>query len=129
MNKDVPEELNWVKARAACSLDRVFVSLHDGIEQDLSEANSLQPQGFAKFRMIRADSGRAFTVRRDENINLIVTVTLEDEAIVVMTAQGQEQRFKVGLNNEGRCQLRCDGRGFEQWQVRKLALEDLLFLK
>jgi len=124
---DVPEELNWVKARAACSLETVFASLHDGMQKDLAEANSLQAVGTGKFRIIPMDDGRAFTVRRGENIKPFVKVLLEDESIVVLTAQGKETTFKVGLNDEGRCQLRSEGRGFEQWQVRKLALEDLLF--
>lgn len=127
MKRDVPEELNWVKARANCSIEKVFAGLHDGVQEDLKEANSLQPTGTQKFRVIPDEDGRAFTVRRGENINQFVNVLLENGAIVVVTAQGQEKRFKVGLNDEGRCQLRSEGKDFEQWQVRKLALEDLLF--
>jgi len=127
MKRDVPEELNWVKARAACSVEKVFASLHDGVEEDLKEANSLRPDGLDRFRIIRAEDGRSFTVRRGESINKFVSVVLENGCIAIVKARGQEAKFTVGLNNEGRCQLRSEKEGFEQWQVRKMALEDLLF--
>jgi hypothetical protein len=33
----------------------------------------------------------------------------------------------IGLNDEGRCVLRENGAEFEEWQVRKLALESMFF--
>jgi hypothetical protein len=54
--------------------------------------------------------------------------TPRGEHIVISASAPKEKwKFTVGLNKEGRCLLRKNGEKFEQWQVRKMALEGLIF--
>lgn len=122
----IPRELDWVKERSACTLEKVFSELHRGVEEDVKTANLLPLQG-PPFQLVVVDS-RSFVVRRGEAIKPVVTFMLETAGILVnSTASNEEWRFTVGLNNEGRCQLRHEGQEYEQWQVRKMALEGLFF--
>jgi hypothetical protein len=122
----IPRELDWVKERAACSLAKVFSDIHRGVEEDVKSANSIFPHG-NPLEVIVADKN-AFTVKRGASITPVVMFILESGCIVVSaTLSNEEWRFTVGLNNEGRCQLRWESQEFEQWQVRKMALEGLFF--
>jgi hypothetical protein len=126
----IPRELDWVQARAACSLKKVFSELHDGVAEDVRVANSVC--GFSPrrtpFELVVDGRSEAFTVRRGESIRPTVTFMLEADQIVIASSKTNEEfRFTVGLNDEGRCQLRLNSQEFEQWQVRKMALEALFF--
>lgn len=123
----IPRELDWVKERAACTLAKVFRELHYGVAEDVKTANSLSLPNGNSFQVVIADE-KAFTVRHGEAIKPVVTFMLEDKRIVISSdVSNEELRFTVGLNDEGRCQLRQNGHEFEQWQVRRMALEGLFF--
>lgn len=115
-----------VKERAACTLEKVFRQLYDGVEEDVKVANATFQAG-TLFQVVAADS-KAFTVRRGETIKPVVRFMLEEKRIVTSSdISNEELQFSVGLSDEGRCQLRQNGQEFEQWQVRKMALEGLFF--
>jgi len=124
---DVPQELDWVKKRAACSLKQVFCELHRGVVEDVKDANeSLQPK--MPFDVVVSKLGEDFTVQRAESLRPTTSFVLLGQHIVISSSASKEQwKFTVGLNNDGRCQLRWDGQEYEQWQVRKMALESLFF--
>jgi len=124
----IPRELDWVKERAACTLAKVFAELHAGVTEDVRAANATATSpNQSDFQIVMSDE-RAFTVRRGDILKPVVTFMLETASIVVnASGSNEEWRYAVGLNNEGRCQLRRDGEEYEQWQVRKLALEGLFF--
>jgi len=122
----IPRELDWVKERAACTLAKVFRELHRGVAEDVKTANSIFSYGNS-FQVVVADE-KAFTVRRGEIIKPVVTFMLEDKRILISSdISNEELDFTVGLSDEGRCQLRQNGQEYEQWQVRKMALEGLFF--
>jgi hypothetical protein len=125
----IPRELDWVRERAACSLAKVFSNLHRGVEEDVKVANSVCPTSPRRTLFeVHTDKNDAFTVQRAESIRPVVVFMLQSECILVSVGPGNEEwRFTVGLNNEGRCLLRFDGKEFEHWQVRKMALEGLFF--
>jgi len=126
----IPRELDWVKARAACSLEQVFSELYHGVVQDVKDANVVLPPSprNAPFEVLVSREGEDFTVQRSESLKCIVSFVLLDEHIAVSsTATGEKWQFTVGLNDEGRCLLRENGQEFEQWQVRRKALEGLFF--
>lgn len=126
---DIPRELDWVKARAACSLAKVFSEPHDGVAEDVKAANSACTSlRRTPFELVPDRSSEAFTVRREETFKPTATFMLEADQIVIASSKTNEEfRFTVGLNDEGRCQLRMNSQKFEQWQVRKMALEGLFF--
>jgi hypothetical protein len=126
----IPRELDWVQARAACSIAKVFTELHDGVTKDVKAANSsCTPSSRGTlFELVPDKSSKAFTVRREETFQPSVVFMLDADHIgITSTATNEELRFTVGLNDEGRCQLRSNSHEYEQWQVRKMALEALFF--
>jgi len=127
---EIPRELDWVKKRAACSLKQVFSELHRGVMEDVKDANevlSTSPRR-TPFEVIVSRDGEDFTVQRGESIRPTVSFVILGEHIAISSSATNEKwEFTVGLNNEGRCLLRENGDEFEQWQVRKMALEGLFF--
>ena len=120
----IPRELDWVKERAACSLKRVFSDLFLSVQGDVKAANLV---GKCSFEVV-PESNETFTVRRSESIKSVVIFMLQEDRIVINSGSSSEEwNFTVGLNGEGRCQLRQNGQEFEQWQVRKMAMEGLFF--
>jgi hypothetical protein len=126
----VPQELDWVKARATCSVLRAFNELRLGVEEDVKAANAtprpseLPPLSFG----VRSNTvGDYFIVFQQENAGARVEFNCQVDR---MTIKNQNEEFSVTLtlNKEGRCKLRVDdGEELEQWQVRRIALEKLFF--
>jgi hypothetical protein len=122
----IPRELDWVKARAACSLAQVFKELQLGVEDDVRTANVIRKltadnefgtkpinQGFVAYRIGLTKNVRFF---------------LETDRIEVHNDLTNEKHsLSLTLNEEGRCKLLSNGAEYEQWQVRKIALEGLFF--
>jgi hypothetical protein len=119
----IPLEFDWVKARAACSVEKVFTALQHDVEDDVKAVNAL---GGAQFEV--ALGGADFTVMRIGMPKQSVAFLLQKGCINVnLRNTGEEMQFNVGLNNEGRCQLRRNKQEFERWQVRKVVLEEIFF--
>jgi hypothetical protein len=126
----VPYELDWVKKRAACSLKQVFSELHRGVIEDVKDANDISPLSTRRtpFEVTVGRAGEDFTVQRGESVRPVVTFLILGDHISISTnASSEKWEFTVGLNDEGRCLLRQNGQEYEQWQVRKMALEGLFF--
>jgi hypothetical protein len=128
---EVPQELNWVKARAACSLRKVFAELYRDVEEDVKLANAELHTSNTKrpFEITKTGAGDAFLVHREEAIRPTVRFELSEDAITVISDLTNETAvYDVGLNDEGRCMLRSKQfEEFERWQVRRRALEALFF--
>jgi hypothetical protein len=57
-----------------------------------------------------------------------VTFALEDHAILVLDPSGNQMfEVTVNFNDEGKCRLKAKEQNRELWQIRRMALEDLLF--
>lgn len=127
----VPPELNWVKQKFECSVRKVFADLYRGVEEDVKTANEVLRTSLRNrpFELAPNATGDGFTVRREETVRPTVTFRLvsEPERIVVNSGATKKWNFSVGLNHEGHCVLREEGRDYELWQVRRMALETLLF--
>ncbi|HEY5329005.1 MAG TPA: hypothetical protein VIJ79_03900 [Acidobacteriaceae bacterium] len=128
----VPQELNWVEKRAACTVAKVFNQLCNGIIEDVQSTNSVrQLPADSQFQADMNPKGNAIRVAQPAAIpRARVSVGIANERIAVQEewANGKHWSATVGLNDEGRCTLRLeDGTELEQWQFRKRALESLLF--
>ena len=125
----IPQELNWVEKRAACTIARVFNELCDGIMSDVAAINkALGPNSLFSADM-HSDGSTIFVGQPGRIPRRRVNVGTGHDHIVVVQEWNREQwSASIGLNNEGRCILRLDdGTELEQWQFRKKALEDLFF--
>lgn len=128
---EVPQELNWVRARAGCSLAKVFAALYLSVEEDVKTANTELHTSPTKrpFEVTKSPGGDAFLVHREDDIRPCVRFELIDEEISIKSDLTNEVfTYTVGLNDEGRCMLRSlQFEDFEEWQVRRKALEGLFF--
>jgi hypothetical protein len=139
MPEDAPPTLNWVKARADCSLRNAFNALAEGAEEDTKAVKSVvDGRSRIAFSVFRPSNKRFSVTRIDDpitNIRQSVDFELGSNEITVYGASNgsNEVMFRAGiaLNNVGQCKLTIKGeedRGeLEQWQVRRRALEKLFF--
>ena len=126
-NKEKPK-FDWVTQRSSCSLPNVFKELRVQIEQDIKTRNSLRPN-YAPYEFSLADNDGGFRViLKSKELELAVTFALAEHAILVRDDKGVEM-FEVTLtfNDFGECQLNVNGEERDYWQVRRMALEDLMF--
>jgi hypothetical protein len=125
----IPQELDWVGKRASCSVEQVFADLMIGVEKDVAEANkafSASPEQ-PIFRVLTGILDTQFSVQRKSRVKRVIFSRTDTQIVIVSDVSEKNWEYTIGLNDEGRCQLRRDGIEFEQWQVRKLALEAMFF--
>jgi hypothetical protein len=122
------EGFDWVAARSACSLPKVYRQLMAEIEGDVKQRNSERPQN-APYEFSMEEKGTTFSViLQGGDFRRAVTFRFEDHAIIVTDASGN-QMFEVTLvfTDEGKCRMKAKEENRDSWQVRRMALEDLLF--
>ena len=125
--RDRPKS-DWVAQRFACSLPAVFKNLRLQIEEDVKTRNALRPEN-APYEFFIADKNGEFVVSvRSGDTSKAVAFRLAPHAIVVGDDVGNSM-FEISLSfsDQGHCQLIANNQTLEDWQVRRLALEDLLF--
>jgi len=127
----VLQNFDWVNARADCSLLPVFRKLELDCGDDVaamnkrSEANGSQ----ARFLSQSNDAKTQFWVFGNIDSSLLVKFVLFADRIEVATPS-QTFAISLTLDNDGKCKLRVnDGEVLDQWQLRKLVLEDLFFTR
>lgn len=129
--KKVPNDFDWVDARAACSPTKVFEQLKSQVAHDVETRNRMAGQG-AKFD-IHMDTAAFAVFLNSTTLHMnvpfrIVRFYLNGARI---TAQyGDETEIfsaTLTLNDEGECRLRIGDENYELWQVRHMALEKLFF--
>jgi len=119
---------DWVTARGACSLPKVFTVLRLQVEEDVKTRNALRPKN-APYEFSVADKGSEFTVLLTaQDVHKSVTFRLAEHAILVRTEEGNPM-FEVTLtfSDKGECILNVNAKERDLWQVRRMALEELLF--
>ena len=121
-------KFDWVAKRSACSLPIVFSSLRQDVEKDVKARNALRPEG-APYEFSMEFKGNEFSVVLDApDFKRSITFSLEDHAILVLDSGGNQIfEVTVNFNGEGKCVIKAKEESREEWQVRRMALEDLLF--
>ena len=131
MNDEVKKDtakFDWVTARSSCSLPNVFKELRLQVEEDIKTRNALRPNN-SPYEFSVAENGDDFTVLLEaKDVHRSVIFSLAEHAILVRDYKGKEM-FEVTLtfNDEGECRLSVKGKECDLWQVRRMALEELLF--
>jgi hypothetical protein len=122
------EEVDWVTARSQCSLPNVFKTLLLEVEEDVKKRNALRPNNSPyEFKVI--ENGDDFRVVLEaKDVRRSVIFQLAEHSISVRDELGTRM-FEVTLSfsDEGKCRLKVDDVERELWQVRRIALEELLF--
>ena len=121
---------DWVTARLSCSLPRVFNSLIFQVEQDVATRNSLRPPNSPYEFSLTEDNGELTVTLHTDKLRRSVTLklSLPEHAILVSDETG-ERMFDVTsrLDDMGKCVLLVNGEERDPWQVRRMALEELMF--
>jgi len=131
-NGNDPASYDWVTERSACTLPKIFATLRAEVEQDVATRNSLRLNS-APYEFGMTDDINTFTVVLQANeLQRSVVFTLADHAIVIRSGQSNDQAtqmFEVTLafDDAGKCRLHVDAQEREFWQIRRMALEDLMF--
>jgi hypothetical protein len=131
-NGNDPAPYDWVTRRSACTLPKIFATLRAEVEKDVATRNSLRLNS-APYEFSMTDDINAFTVLLKANeLQRSVIFTLADHAIVVCGGHPNDQAtqmFEVTLafDDAGKCRLHVDAQEREFWQVRRMALEELMF--
>jgi predicted membrane GTPase involved in stress response len=123
------DNLDWVTARHACSVEEVFERLKAEVQEDVKTREALRPrtEDHSHYAFRFRGGPRWFAAFMDGKNKRGVQFKLEHPRIVVTKADGSFQEATVALNNEGRCVLKVGDTAYESWQFRKLVLEDLFF--
>jgi hypothetical protein len=133
MKGKLMDDFNWVEARCECSPGQIFEKLKSQVQSDVAEREaSLTQVQKARYRFSFIPGGNAFHVSVDGegNIHSTVKFGITDTGVVVFNDQGKIMfGADVTISDKGECKLEVDGEEKELWQVRKMALEKLLFGK
>jgi len=121
-------KFDWITARSSCSLPKVFHTLRLQVEQDVKTRNGLRPNLSAYEFSLTEDTG-AFTVRLEaQGVQRSVVFTLAEHAISVRDGIGTQMfEVTVSFDDNGKCKMNVNGEERDFWQVRRMALEDLMF--
>ena len=125
--KEAPK-FDWVKERSACSLPKIFKELRLEVDEDVKARNALRPQNSPYEFSVREDGADFTVLLKAEEATKSVTFSLAEHAILVRDDKGN-QMFEVSLTfgDDGKCKLHIDKEQRELWQVRRMALEELMF--
>ncbi len=137
-SKNAISKFDWVTARSSCSLANVFKTLRLQVEEDVKTRNGLRPAN-SPYEFSIADSNGGFAVvlkgkdlKADDleakDVQRSVIFTQAEHAIQVRDGIGSPM-FDVTLtfDDAGACKLNVNGESRDFWQVRRMALEELLF--
>ena len=131
MNDKVEKDksnFDWVTTRSSCSLPNVFKALRLQVEEDVKTRNALRPNN-SPYKFSVADNGSDFSALLEaRDVNRSVMFSLAEHAILVRDEKG-DPMFEVNatFSDEGECRLKVNGEERALWQVRRMALEELLF--
>src|ERR1700683_2750192 len=121
--------MNWVKARAECSFEKIFKQLQLGAKSDVDAANELR-QGAAmviRFELTEYGDSRFAVMRSEQQGAAVVEFSFRQSHIEIKTPDGGEMKAPPPLNADGEGRLVVQGHELELWKVRRSALEGLFF--
>jgi hypothetical protein len=124
----VNDKVDWITKRFLCSLPNVFKELRLQVEEDVKTRNALRPNN-SPYEFSVAENGDDFTVLLEaKDVRRSVIFSRAEHAIVVWDDEGKPL-FEVTLtfNDQGDCRLHVNQEERDLWQVRRMALEGLLF--
>jgi hypothetical protein len=118
----------WVRKRFACSLPNVFNTLRLQVEEDVKTRNDLRPPNSPYEFSVGENVGEFTVFLKGEDLQRTVVFKLAEHAIVVSDDKGNHI-FDVTLtfSDEGECRLNANEKTCDFWQVRRMALEEIMF--
>lgn len=124
------EPIDWVARLSSCSLRSIWDSLKLQIASDVAGRKQQLAQMGANygFNVTALNDDVVVSLMGNAVVSRSITISLTDDAIVVTDGTSKELfRATMTLNNDGECRFKINGVEREFWQMRQLALEELLF--
>ena len=121
-------KFDWVTERSFCSLPKVFTALRVQVEADVKTRNGLRPGNSPYEFTVKEDNGEFAVLLKAQQLQQSVVFSLADHAILVRDDKSNPM-FEVtaAFSDRGECRLKVNGEDRDFWQVRRMALEDLMF--
>ena len=121
-------KFDWVTERSSCSLPKVFTALRVQVEADVKTRNGLRPGNSPYEFSVKEDNGEFAVLLKAQQLQQSVVFSLADHAILVRDDKSNPM-FEVtaAFSDRGECRLKVNGEDRDFWQVRRMALEDLMF--
>jgi len=125
----IPQNFDWVNARAKCSAEVVFTQLLAGVKSDVALIEQVRKMEPGTGFHVQPITAKRFEVFRIGTTNPTVAFFHVDDKKIEIEDGGKGTTYAATLtiNHEGRCKLRIGDEELEQWQVRHMALEALFF--
>src|SRR5262245_26445116 len=127
----VPKTLNWVKARAECSMAHLFMLLCETVDSDVKVAQSYDSLG--QLFTNRPNESKLIVGKKSRDGMPLGGVVFEMTRTTITawksTNQGPQELFTAApsFDAAGACRLRIGNETLELWQVSRRALEELFF--
>ncbi len=124
------QSFDWVTARFDCSLTKMWIRLKVGVTTDVNIRNGLRKEG-AGYKFEIEENGQSFLIYReagDFQSPPSVEFKLTAKGIEISSESSQFNILAtVTLDREGQCKFSVSGQEWEEWHLRKFALEKLFF--
>jgi hypothetical protein len=124
----VDDKVDWVTKRSRCSLPNIFKELELQAEEDVKTRNALRPNNSPYEFSVEANGDSFAVLLKGDDVRKSVVFSLAEHALVVRDHKGTTL-FEVTLtfSDQGECKLHVNEAERDLWQVRRMALEGLLF--
>jgi hypothetical protein len=121
-------KFDWVTERSSCSLPKVFNTLRVQVEEDVKTRNALRPSYSPYEFSVKDDNGEFAILLKAQELQQSVVFRLAEHAILVRNDKSNPM-FEVTatFSDKGECRLQVNGEERDFWQVRRMALEELMF--
>jgi hypothetical protein len=121
-------KFDWVTERSSCSLPKVFNTLRVQVEEDVKTRNALRPSYSPYEFSVKDDNGEFAILLKAKELQQSVVFRLAEHAILVRNDKSNPM-FEVTatFSDGGECRLKVNGEERDFWQVRRMALEELMF--
>jgi hypothetical protein len=124
------EKVDWVSKFAACNISSAFEQLKLDVSWDVTVRNEQLRKIPSNYTFEFLGNGASFVVATNGNgiAGRAVKFILAD-AVIAVIGPKDEKLFDAALtlSDDGVCRFLIDGAEKESWQLRKRALEKLLF--
>jgi hypothetical protein len=127
------EDFNWVGAQSKCTAAAVFETLRSRVREDVQRRNGLLGRSDSwKFDFF--EEGDEFEVERIESVrgdartSAVVSFTRSGRRILIHSEDVDvDLTAIVSLDPSGACKLIIGEAAYSDWEVRRMALEQLFF--
>ncbi len=131
MTQNLPDDFDWISARAECSPTQAFVRIRTEVHNDIKTRMAMMSeQEKTKYVFSITHQDWQFWVAvGGPYVDKGIAFSRTPDGIDVHDVSSEKLLYHgiLTLSNEGKCKLKVGEVEYDFWQFRKLALEDVLF--